>query len=64
MTDEVIVTVIATGFEEDKEKTPLYNNIQNARRATREPEIITSSNDDDSDDGEFDLPPFLRERNY
>ena len=65
LNDEVIVTVIATGFDKAKKNREdvLYNNnnkdIQNLKRATRDIE------EDESDDGgEFELPTFLRNRNY
>lgn len=81
LSDEVIVTVIATGFDKNKENElndmnrPVYNNVAKpVRRTTRveenlysEPEIISNSRDEETipdDDGEFDLPPFLKERNY
>ena len=80
LSDEVIVTVIATGFDKNKEKElddmnrPVYNNVAKPVRRTRaeenlynEPEIISNSRDEETipdDDGEFDLPPFLKERNY
>ena len=76
LTDEVIVTVIATGF--DKKSEPIYNNVQNPARRVPQPAAakpITEHTDnykpktniveeDDSDDGEFEIPPFLRNRNY
>lgn len=52
LSDEAIVTVIATGFETDSE--PLYQ----PYGANKE-KIEVLSNDDDDDD---DLPPFLRNR--
>ena len=63
LTDEVIVTVIATGFDKVK-KEPLYNNVQPAvpTRRVREQEII-GVEDDDTDDGEYEYPPFMR-RNF
>ncbi len=76
LTDEVIVTVIATGFDKKKEvKESLYNNVQNTRRsAPRDIEVIDtpqptpipvmSSDDDDDDDGDYDIPSFLKKRNY
>ena len=82
ISDEVIVTVIATGFDKNKTEIldsmdqPVYNNVQQqpTRRTRVEPDPIifksepetvpVSSNDDSSDDGDFDLPPFLKERNY
>ena len=78
LSDEVIVTVIATGF--DKKDTgilepanqPVYSNVQQTRRSRAESEKVYSSpvteellTDDNSDDSsDFDLPPFLKERNY
>lgn len=80
LSDEVIVTVIATGFEKDpviiEEEKPVYSNVsQTPTRRTRvEPEngyqqdevlnTIDTSEDPDDSDEEFDLPPFLKERNY
>lgn len=78
LTDEVIVTVIATGFDKNKEtKEPLYNNIQNNRRSAnpidsldtvttpkKQPMPTTILDDDDDDDGDFDIPLFLKNRNY
>jgi len=49
LTDEVIVTVIATGFENNSE--PLYNAVTSNRRN------ITI---DDEVESELDIPPFLR----
>ena len=53
LTDEIIVTVIATGFEEDKQK------MQHAY-VKEEPKQTFTSVDDDDDDS--DLPPILRKR--
>ena len=78
LSDEVIVTVIATGFDkktkEDTQK-PVFSNVQPTRRSRSEemgygsplPRINTSTDDDD--DGEvlgsdYDLPPFLRDKNF
>jgi len=68
LTDEVIVTVIATGFDK-KDKEPLYNTAQTPTRRIKEvetpaPVIGNDKEDDDDDDNEFELPPFLRNRNY
>ena len=49
LNDEVIVTVIATGFEEE-------SNIDYGMRIEERPRTII---DDESD---FDIPPFLRDR--
>ena len=80
LSDEVIVTVIATGFDkkgrEIESTQPVYSNVQQTRRTQRvEPEMIYQStptsevltpvsDDSSSDDSEFDLPPFLKDRNY
>lgn len=64
LTDEVIVTVIATGFDKTN-KEPLYNNVQSGvnTRRSREQEVIDVDDDDSSDDGEYEYPPFMR-RNF
>ena len=75
LSDEVIVTVIATGFDKNKkvaqntvvqpeQAQPVFSNAQPTRRSTptKEPEVLQSS--DDSGDGDFDIPAFLRDRNY
>ena len=76
LSDEVIVTVIATGFDKKKPQVqePVFSNVNQSRRSAPvrddgpyggvSPEVL--DNDDDcSDDGDiYDLPPFLRERNY
>ena len=53
LTDEVIVTVIATGFEEPSE--PLYHSFNSTRREEM-------YKDEDDDDGDLDIPPFIRDR--
>lgn len=53
LNDEVIVTVIATGFEKPSE--PLYHSFNTTNR-----EELYKDTEDDSD---FDVPPFLRDRN-
>ena len=67
LNDEVIVTVIATGFDKAQKKNRedvLYNANEktNFKRATREGAVV--EDDDDSDGGEFELPSFLKNRNY
>lgn len=54
LNDEVIVTVIATGFEKPSE--PLYHSFNTTNRE----ELYKENDEDDSD---FDVPPFLRDRN-
>lgn len=56
LNDEIIVTVIATGFE-DAEKSKV------AASATREA-INSSISSSDDDDDDSDLPPFLRKRGF
>ena len=79
LSDEVIVTVIATGFDKktrEETQKPVFSNVQPTRRSRGEemgygsplPRIDTSTDDDD-DDGEvlgsdYDLPPFLRDKNF
>lgn len=66
LTDEVIVTVIATGFDKastQSQKEPIYNNVQNTRRSqARDIEVIEDFDDDD--DGDDDIPVFLQNRNF
>ena len=70
LTDEVIVTVIATGFDKKKNEIPTsaangYNNVQNARRtAPRDVELIDTFEEEDDDDADDDIPIFLRNRNF
>ena len=54
LNDEVIVTVIATGFEKPSE--PLYHSFTNTNRENLYKEV-------EEDDSDFDVPPFLRDRN-
>jgi len=57
LNDEVIVTVIATGFEQPSE--PLYHNFNNAKRE----DIYRESRSNIDIDNDLDIPPFLRDRN-
>ena len=54
LNDEVIVTVIATGF--DRQSEPLYHSFNTTNREELYKDI-------EEDDNEFDVPPFLRDRN-
>ena len=54
LTDEVIVTVIATGFEEPSE--PLYHSFNSTNK-----EDMYKDNDD-YNDNDLDIPPFIRDR--
>ena len=78
LSDEVIVTVIATGFDKKKPQAvpvsePIYNpNPAANRRTTREdysfqPEILQDEDDDNDDGGvpgDIEMPSFLRDRNF
>ena len=75
LSDEVIVTVIATGFDKKKPQVqePVFSNVNQTRRSApvREdipygvtPEVLDSEDDDNGDGDIYDLPPFLRDRNY
>jgi cell division protein FtsZ len=55
LNDEVIVTVIATGFEKPSE--PLYHSFSSTKR-----EELYKNNMDEDDMSDFDVPPFLRDR--
>ncbi|MBR4618469.1 MAG: cell division protein FtsZ [Bacilli bacterium] len=78
LTDEVIVTVIATGFdkrarqktiEKDSARIPTTSEVEkNTPRHREEVSYVATrqskdDNSDDSDDG-FELPPFLQNRNF
>lgn len=77
LTDEIIVTVIATGFDKENADEPVYNPIQNVKRITQEEVEPTSRvarnieslqpsylDDEDDDDDEFEVPPFLNTKNF
>ncbi len=75
LSDEVIVTVIATGFDKAKKNAePVFTSqapAQANRRTAPEPfnkpapEVLQDDDDDDqSTGGDFELPPFLRDRNF
>lgn len=55
LNDEVIVTVIATGFEQPSE--PLYHSFNSTKR-----EDMYKDADDDYNDNDLDIPPFIRDR--
>ena len=55
LNDEVIVTVIATGFEKPSE--PLYHSFNSTKR-----EDMYRDNEDDYNDNDLDIPPFIRDR--
>ena len=70
LNDEVIVTVIATGFDKKKtpETTPSFANNSNNNRRSRDdysfnsPELLNSDNDD-SGDIDREIPSYFRDRN-
>ena len=74
LSDEVIVTVIATGFDKKKPQVqePVFNNVQTRRSVPVRDEVpygvspeVLDNEDEGNDDGDiYDLPPFLRDRNY
>ncbi len=61
LTDEVIVTVIATGFDKAKKQNQIYDQQQDSKPNK---EIPIMEDDDDDGDNEYDFPPFLRNRNF
>lgn len=63
LTDEVIVTVIATGFDKTKQQKQSTIYDQQANQNLKEITIMDDDDDDDSD-SEYDFPPFLRNRNF
>ena len=79
LSDEVIVTVIATGFDKKQSAPePIYSNTNQtpSRRSQArddypyQPEILQTDEDDDADSsnpvggGDYEVPAFLRDRNY
>ena len=80
LSDEVIVTVIATGFnkkDQPETKQPIFSNgAQSPSRRSRDdisyiatvPQNSQEEDDDDGgellDDSDYDFPPFLRDKNF
>ncbi len=75
LSDEVIVTVIATGFDkrkrEEEKKEVVFSNVSQTRRSQPQnveypqpTEVLNTARSEEESDGDFDLPPFLRDRNY
>ena len=60
LNDEIIVTVIATGFE-DEEEEPSYQSYDKRNETRTESRV---SVDDDDDDDETNIPSFLRKRGF
>ena len=65
LTDEVIVTVLATGFDKNKKQSTIYDQqaIPSTQKEVRDTTIMDDDDDDDGD-SEYDFPPFLRNRNF
>lgn len=59
LNDEVIVTVIATGFDDEENNDNTYN-YSSSNQTTR----TVDMDDEDDIDSEIDIPPFLRNRDY
>ena len=74
LSDEVIVTVIATGFDKQKKTSQQdvnHNNQQSRRSPSRDSysyptEVLGNKDDDDNSDptGDIEVPSFLRDRNF
>ena len=81
LSDEVIVTVIATGFDKKSSSPePIYSNTTQTATSQRrsqmnqrdeyayQTEVLQNDDDEDetpsSNSSNYDVPPFLRERNY
>ena len=64
LTDEVIVTVIATGFDKSKKQNVIYDQQASMNNQDQTAKDITIMDDDDDGDSEYDFPPFLRNRNF
>ena len=62
LTDEVIVTVIATGFDKAKQQKSAIYDQQASNKSIKE--ITIMDDDDDDSDSEYDFPPFLKNRNF
>ena len=62
LTDEVIVTVIATGFDKAKQQKSAIYDQQATNKSVKE--ITIMDDDDDDSDSEYDFPPFLKNRNF
>ena len=73
LTDEVIVTVIATGFdkrarqlakEKESVKIPTPSDVEKEAPRRRSGDTSYTSTDDSTSDDGFELPPFLQNRNF
>ena len=64
LNDEVIVTVIATGFDKNKKPATIYDQQAPSTTQVIKDTTIMDDDDDDDSDSEYDFPPFLRNRNF
>lgn len=74
LSDEVIVTVIATGFDKNnaEKQKPVFTNVQPQRRSREDISYVASiqkkleqeDTEELLDDSDYDLPPFLRDQNF
>lgn len=62
LNDEVIVTVIATGFEKPTE--PLYHTYGEIKKEIPRQQTVPVDDEDDDDTSEIDIPPFLRNKKF
>ena len=64
LTDEVIVTVIATGFDKSKKQNAIYDQQATIPSSDKLVNDVTVMDDDDDGGGGYDFPSFLRNRNF
>ncbi len=74
LNDEVIVTIIATGFDKKNNNKPLYNQVSTptgSMRKTPEIDIVEDEEEDDDDSPlggfeptEIEIPRFLKNKNF
>ena len=75
LSDEVIVTVIATGFDKSRKQSsgeqPVFNNgaqTQNNNRRVQDPEVLKEDEEEERESSRnndnFEWPSFLQDRNY
>ena len=69
LTDEVIVTVIATGFDKNNRKETVIEEItesvpSNRRSQPRQIEVMDDFDDDEDDSDDDDFPIFLQNKNF
>ena len=55
--EDIVITVIATGFEKDEDKVPTIGDITNKNWA---PKTTSIAADTSSSSGDLDIPTFLR----